>query len=317
MLRSVHGAAVLGAVLIAPALAAAQPVLLEIRPTPGDTLHLRLDQTVEMTGTTRVGARDSTMTMSTSMAILARAIILGADSAGARVLTVTDSVSVSGSPPQDPKQERSYRDLEGSRVEMRVLPDGSSQIVSDPATLTNELRSLVAQIPATLPAKPVQVGERWSRVVTVPIQAQGGIATTASLKTTFRFDSLSRNKEIAYVSLLGELSRTAMDSASGESGRPDDRHDQGRHDDRSHARVDDRLSCGDHAEVGAAGSPRQPGERDAFQSHDHAADARSGQALTPVAILKWVEDLANHTPASPCAFSTFRTSISAFGSISG
>jgi hypothetical protein len=193
-------------------------VLLEIRPTPGDTLHLRLDQTVEMTGTTRVGARDSTMTMSTSMAILARAIILGADSAGARVLTVTDSVSVSGSPPQDPKQERSYRDLEGSRVEMRVLPDGSSQIVSDPATLTNELRSLVAQIPATLPAKPVQVGERWSRVVTVPIQAQGGIATTASLKTTFRFDSLSRNKEIAYVSLLGELSRTAMDSASGESG---------------------------------------------------------------------------------------------------
>ena len=48
--------------------------------------------------------------------------------------------------------------------------------------------------------------------------AQGGIATTASLKTTFRFDSLSRNKEIAYVSMSGELSRTAMDSASGRSG---------------------------------------------------------------------------------------------------
>ena len=218
MLRTVHGARLLAAMLIAPSLAVAQPVLLEIRPTPGDTLRLRLDQTVEMKGTTRVGTRDSTMTMSTSMAILARAIILGADSAGARVLTVTDSVIVTGSPPQDPKQERSYRDLEGSRVEMRVLPDGSSQIVSDQATLTNELRSLVAQIPATLPPKPVQVGERWSRVVTVPIQAQGGIATTASLKTTFRLDSLSRTREIAYVSLLGELSRTAMDSASGASG---------------------------------------------------------------------------------------------------
>jgi len=84
--------------------------------------------------------------------------------------------------------------------------------------LTNDVRSLVAQMPATLPRTPVQVGERWSRVVTVPVQAQGGIATTASLKTTFRFDSLSRNKEIAYVSLLGELSRTAMDSASGRSG---------------------------------------------------------------------------------------------------
>jgi hypothetical protein len=197
---------------------AAQPLLLEIRPTVGDTLHLRLEQMVEMRGTTRVGTRDSTMTMSTSMAILARAIILAADSGGARVLTVTDSVVIAGSPPQDAQQERIYRALKDSRVEMRVLPDGSSEIISDPATLTNELRSLVAQMPATLPRTPVQVGERWSRVVTVPIEAQGGIPTTASLKTTFRFDSLSRNREIAYVSLLGELSRSAMDSASGAAG---------------------------------------------------------------------------------------------------
>lgn len=217
--RKVRAAGLLALVGFAPARVVAQPVLLEIRPTTGDTLHLRLEQTVEMKGTTRVGKRDSTMTMSTSMAILARAIILGADSTGARVLTVTDSVVVFGSAaPKDATQERSHRDLQGSRVEMRVLPDGSSEIVSDPSTLTNELRSLVAQMPATLPRTPVHVGERWSRVVTVPIEAQGGIATTASLKTTFRFDSLSKNKEIAYVSLRGELSRTAMDSASGKSG---------------------------------------------------------------------------------------------------
>ena len=197
--------------------AAAQPLLLEIRPTPGDTLHLRLEQMVEMKGTTRVGARDSTMTMSTSMAILARAIIMSADSAGARVLTVTDSVTIAGAS-RDTTQERIRQRLQGSRVEMRVLPDGSSEIVSDPSTLTNELRSLVAQMPATLPRTPVQVGERWSRVVTVPIEAQGGIPSTASLRTTFRFDSLSRNKEIAYVSLRGELSRTATDSAGGAPG---------------------------------------------------------------------------------------------------
>lgn len=219
VLRTMRAAGLLAVIGFAPARVGAQPVLLEIRPTPGDTLHLRLEQTVEMKGTTRVGNRDSTMTMSTSMAILARAIILGADSTGARVLTVTDSVAVIGSAaPKDANQERSRRDLQGSRVEMRVLPDGSSEIVSDPSTLTNELRSLVAQMPATLPRTPVQVGERWSRVVTVPIDAQGGIATTASLKTTFRFDSLSRNKEVAYVSLRGELSRTATDSASGTSG---------------------------------------------------------------------------------------------------
>jgi hypothetical protein len=219
MFATLRLAGLLAAIAFSPAAVGAQPLMLEIRPTPGDTLHLRLEQMVEMKGTTRVGDRDSTMTMSTSMAILARAIILSVDTIAARVLTVTDSVIVTGATaPKDATGERARSGLEGSRVEMKVLRDGSSEIVSDPSTLTNELRSLVAQMPATLPRTPVQVGERWTRVVTVPIEAQGGIATTASLKTTFRFDSLSRNKEIAYVSLLGELSRTAMDSASGTSG---------------------------------------------------------------------------------------------------
>lgn len=219
MFRALSVAVALAGLAVVPARVLAQGILLEIRPTRGDTLHLRLEQSVEMKGTTRVGERDSTMTVATSMAILARAIILAADSTAARVLTVTDSVIVTGKlPALDAAQERARRDLRGSRVEMRVLPDGSSEIVSDSTALTNELRSLVAQMPATLPRTPVQVGGRWSRVVTVPIEAQGGMATTASLKTTFRLDSLSRNKEIAYVSLLGELSRTAMDSASGRSG---------------------------------------------------------------------------------------------------
>ena len=219
MVRVLSVAMAFAGLAVMPGQIEAQGILLEIRPTRGDTLHLRLEQSVEMKGTTRVGDRDSTMTVATSMAILARAIILAADSTAARVVTVTDSVIVSGAfPALDAAQERARRDLRGSRVEMRVLPDGSSEIISDSTALTNELRSLVAQMPATLPRTPVQVGERWSRVVTVPIEAQGGMATTASLKTTFRLDSLSRNKEIAYVSLLGELSRTAMDSASGRSG---------------------------------------------------------------------------------------------------
>jgi hypothetical protein len=219
MFRTLTIVAVLAGLALGPGRTDAQGILLEIRPTRGDTLHLRLEQSVEMKGTTRVGDRDSTMTVATSMAILARAIILGADSTAARVLTITDSVIVTGARAvMNGPQEHAGRDLRGSRVEMRVLPDGSSEIVSDSTALTNDVRSLVAQMPATLPRTPVQVGERWSRVVTVPVQAQGGIATTASLKTTFRFDSLSRNKEIAYVSLLGELSRTAMDSASGRSG---------------------------------------------------------------------------------------------------
>jgi len=213
--RTVASAA-LALAAILPGRALAQPVLLEIRPTVGDTVHLRLEQTVEMKGTTRVGQRDSTMSMTTRMAILARAIVLASDSTSARVLTVTDSVALSGPDSgRNSSREQSRRALEGSRVEMRVLPDGSSEFVTEASELTNELRALMAQMPSTLPRTPVQVGERWSRVVTVPLRGQAGDSSTASLKTTFRFDSLSRNREVAHISLLGELSRSTVDSVKG------------------------------------------------------------------------------------------------------
>ena len=212
--RSVAASAIAIAALL-PALAAAQPVLLETRPTVGDTVHLRMEQTVEMKGTTRVGERDSTMTMTTRMAILARAMVLGRDSASARVLMVTDSVVMDGPGAPNASLEQGRRALEGSRVETRLFPDGSSEMLTEASQLTDQLRSLMAQVPASLPRTAVQVGERWSRVVTVPVQAQGGATRMASLKTTFRFDSLSRNREVAHISLLGELSRTAEDSAKG------------------------------------------------------------------------------------------------------
>jgi hypothetical protein len=217
VVRRVLASAALAASTLASA-AGAQPVLLEIRPTVGDTVHLRLEQTVEMKGTTRVGTRDSTMTMTTRMAILARAIILTSDSTGARVLAVTDSVVRfwPDSLPSSPGLP-SGRALEGSRVEMQVLPDGSSQMVTSDSEL-DELRGLMAQMPATLPRTPVQVGERWSRVVAVPIAGQDGASRTESLKTTFRFDSLSRNREVAHISMVGEISRTSGDSAKGPAG---------------------------------------------------------------------------------------------------
>jgi hypothetical protein len=197
----------------------AQPVLLQIRPLPGDTVHLLLEQTVEMTGMTRVGTRDSTMSSKTSMTIRARAIVLSVDSLSSRILAMTDSVIMSsGTTLLTAPQERARRALQGTRAEMRVLHDGSSQIISDPSELANELRSLIAEMPATLPRTPVQVGESWAKVVTVPIETQGGAVSSASLKTTFRFDSLSRNRDIAYISMSGELSRAAPVAAPDTSG---------------------------------------------------------------------------------------------------
>src|SRR5687768_16484508 len=156
---------VLAAVTLGPAMAAAQPILLEVRPTVGDTIRLRLEQTVEMTGTTRVGERDSTMSSTSRMVILARAIILSTDSAGARILAITDSVMFEGAEglPASPYQ-RDPRALEGSRVEMRLLPDGSSDMLPADPEVLNDFRALMAQMPSTLPRTPVQVGERWSPV---------------------------------------------------------------------------------------------------------------------------------------------------------
>jgi hypothetical protein len=219
-LRRVFAGVALGASGLAPAAAAAaQPVLLEVRPTAGDTIRLRLEQTVEMKGTTRVGKRDSTMSSTSRMAILARAIVLSTDSAGARILAITDSVVFEGAQglPSSPYQ-RDPRSLEGAKVEMRLLPDGSSDILPADSEVMNDFRALMAQMPSTLPRTPVQVGERWSSVVSVPIAGQGGVARTESLKMTFRFDSLSRNREIAHISMVGEISRRASDSAKGPAG---------------------------------------------------------------------------------------------------
>ena len=205
--------------LVPPIAAGAQPVLLEVRPAVGDTIWLRLEQTVEMKGSTRVGQRDSTMSSTSRMSILARAIILSTDSAGARVLAITDSVVFEGAAPgQSSPYQRDPRTLEGSRVEMRLLPDGSSDIVPAEPGVTNDFRALMAQMPSTLPRSPVQVGERWSPVVAVPIAGQEGVPRSESLKMTFRFDSLSRNREVAHISMVGEISRKAGDSTKAPSG---------------------------------------------------------------------------------------------------
>ena len=195
--------------------AAAQTVLLEIRPRAGDTLRMRLDQTVEMTGTTRLGEADSTRHTSTTMHVLARAIVLKTDSRGSMILAVTDSVSLSSmGGPAPAELERMSHALEGKRVEMRVSPDGSARMADDGAG--GDLRAAVAQMPASLPATPVSVGDRWTRVMRLPV-AGPEIPAGGELHATFRFDSLSRDGDIAYLSMKGYLTRdsTEADVAGG------------------------------------------------------------------------------------------------------
>ena len=54
---------------------AQQPVALRIEPPVGETVRMRLDQRVEMSGTTRVGAGDSTATVVSTLLVISRTVV--------------------------------------------------------------------------------------------------------------------------------------------------------------------------------------------------------------------------------------------------
>src|SRR5215203_2562130 len=85
-------AAFLCAVLIT-AEAPAQPVSLRIAPPVGETVRMRLDQRVEMSGTTRMGTGDSTATVVTTMLVISRAFVERRDGDATVLLTSADSVA--------------------------------------------------------------------------------------------------------------------------------------------------------------------------------------------------------------------------------
>jgi hypothetical protein len=185
---------------------AAQParVLLKIQPRTGDTLRMRLDQTVEMSGTTRVGAADSTMTVSSTMQVLSRAVVEQSGARGTQVLAITDSVFFS--PALNPKAVDAAAALRGQRVRMHVAPDGAMSVADDGRRATSDVRHLFAQMPASLPREPVAVGATWTRAMPLPEAADGG-KHAGTLQVQYRLDSLSRNGELAYISMRGSLSR--------------------------------------------------------------------------------------------------------------
>jgi len=192
--------------LLAVPAAAQQPVLLELRPRVGDTLHVRLDQQVEMSGTTRRAGADSTMTVTTTMRLLTSCVVERADAAGATVRATADSVSISSTGERAAETERARRSLQGRSVRLRIAPDGSAELVGDGGEPA-ELRALFTQMPATLPPRPVAVGESWTRTMEVPRPDAEGDAGT--LTATFRLDSLGRGGDVAYVTMRGSLGSAA------------------------------------------------------------------------------------------------------------
>jgi hypothetical protein len=185
----------------------AQTVTLEIRPHGGDTLHLRLDQEVDLTATRKVGGTDSSMHVKSTMHLLSRAIVEQSTPEGTVVLSIADSVAMQTNDDHGAALlDEIRRTLLGKQLRMMVAPDGSARMLDTSDAETFELRSLISLMPATLPSGKVHVGQTWSQVMQMPIAGQPA-ARNGTLNATFRLDSLSPGDQHAFLSMWGVLTR--------------------------------------------------------------------------------------------------------------
>jgi hypothetical protein len=208
----------LGTILVLPMTATAQSsgVLLQIRPHAGDTLRVRLDQTVEMTGMLRSG--EPAMSESSSLVVLTRLHVEDADLDGVTILAHTDSVRLVSAPNSATGTMLAWaRAAQGHRFRFRVTPDGSTSPSKGNAWGSPQPGALLTQMPATLPRRPIAPGATWSSAMEVPMAGSVEAKGTAMLTATFRFDSLSRSGELAFLSIQGRLSRSASGRREGET----------------------------------------------------------------------------------------------------
>ena len=208
------GKKILLALACAAQVAHSQAVLLQIRPHIGDTLRMHLSQSVEMTGITHDRGRDSTSSMTTSIEVFSRAIAEQWTPGGTLMQTITDSVAMNPASAASLDDLR-RRALQSKRVWLRVSPDGAMEVVheSDP---TSDLQEIFGGMPAMLARQAVNVGEKWTREMQIPLSGDPG--AMGAVRATFRLDSLSRNGDIAYVSLRGTMARVIPPNAPAPAG---------------------------------------------------------------------------------------------------
>ena len=180
-------------------------VLLEVRPHAGDTVSIRLEHTVEMTGTRRMADHDSTVRVSSSMLMLARTIVESVEPNGVVVVMRTDSVALESSDDHaSAMREDARRLLRGATSRLRLLPDGTAESLD--GAMGPDGASLLAVMPATLPRKTVRVGDRWTQ--TMPMPSAAGRSAGGEVRASFRLDSLTAGSRFAWISMKGTLNRS-------------------------------------------------------------------------------------------------------------
>lgn len=184
----------------------AQTITLAIKPRPGDTLRMRLDQESEMTGVRKTASGELSAMVVTTMKMFSRAIVEGRSEGGTSVLAVTDSVRLSTTDEHGRGAAAlAEAQMSGQHVRFRVLPDGSVGIVSTGDGASKEVAQVVSLMPATFPKSAIKVGESWIREMPLPDGMQIGAQLSGKLHVTFRLDSLTHGGERAYVSMRGEM----------------------------------------------------------------------------------------------------------------
>ena len=200
-------------------------MLLQIRPHVGDTLRVRLQHEVAMTGMPfGCGSKPEAFRnrpkvlpancadvreMTTRMEVFSRAIVRRATRDATEILAITDSVMTS----HGPGRQRLKQPTPTSPVEIRISTDGGVELGAGPES--DEIRTLFGQMPATLSRKAVAVGERWIHEMRVPLPDEPGVR--ARVRTTLQLDSLNRSSEIAYISMRGVLSHDHSDGSTSET----------------------------------------------------------------------------------------------------
>ena len=197
------------------ALAQAGNVLLQVRPGAGDTIRIRLDQTVEMTGPPGIDGKP--VVESGTLVLLATLAVESVDHDGATIVSVTDSLRVNSPPNSASSAVLAWGALAASRaVRFRVAPNGAAFVPSGRGRAMPS--PVAATMPATLPSRSIAPGATWNSVLQVPLASSVDPKGTATLVATFTFDSLSKSGELAFISLKGRLMKSDVD-ATPPSGR--------------------------------------------------------------------------------------------------
>ena len=204
--RVIAGAVALATLGVREAAAQMEPIAIQLRPRVGDVFRTRLDQVVEVTGTTKHGDGDTTVTVRTDLVVLTHSRVELVDGDGATVLAVTDSVTLYTTGSADAWTDQTMRHLRGQRLRIRMAPDGAVSLAEKPDADERELQALVAQMPALLPKKPVMIGASWQRAMSMPIAGQPEARLGAEVVATFRLDS--RVGDLAWISMSGTLQPT-------------------------------------------------------------------------------------------------------------